>query len=129
MPVASVPAAMLPFHPPFPLASKFPFHVAASGSHNSILMTESGDGFIVAATRQNAGRSENDCACFPCPVEGSAPAATARAEVMVVSGKLREARLSHVAAEAVMRSIPRVRARIVVELRVNIIYCSICRFE
>jgi hypothetical protein len=32
-----------------------PFHVALSGSHTSILMSESLDGVNVAATLQNAG--------------------------------------------------------------------------
>jgi hypothetical protein len=38
-----------------PTAWNLPFHVALSGSHTSILMSESFDGVNVAATLQNAG--------------------------------------------------------------------------
>src|SRR5262249_16500054 len=59
---------------------------------------ESGVGFTVAATRQNAGRSPN---CAPPPPAGARdPAATDWASVKVVSGSLREARLSHGAADS-----------------------------
>src|ERR1051326_980290 len=88
---------MFPVHPPFPLASNLLFQPAA-GIHTSILMSESGVGLSVAATRQNAGRSENlAAACMPCALAGAtnAPACTACATVTVPSGTVMEARLSH----------------------------------
>src|SRR3984893_6664042 len=62
-------------------------------------MSESLEGVSVAATRQKAGRGENCEAAEP-PGIGSlkAPAATVLADVIVVSGNLNEARLSHEAA-------------------------------
>jgi hypothetical protein len=60
---ASAFTSMLPFHPPLPVAWNLPFH-PEEGSQTSILMSESGDGLSVAATRQNAGRSVN---CAPPP--------------------------------------------------------------
>src|SRR5215831_16026210 len=45
-----------PARPPFPVPRNFPFHVEGSGSHTSILMSESLLGMDVASTRQNAGR-------------------------------------------------------------------------
>ena len=48
--------SIAPFHPPLPTAWNFPFHPLA-GSQTSTLMFDSADGFSVAATRQNAGRS------------------------------------------------------------------------
>src|ERR1700722_17466062 len=47
---------MEPAHPPFPTASYFRFQFV-SGIQISTLMSESGVGFRVAATRQNAGTS------------------------------------------------------------------------
>src|SRR5213593_4139490 len=91
---------MFPFQPPLPTASNLPFQFDA-GSHTSILMSESGVGFTVAATRQNAGRSPN-CAAPPRPpppAGANAPAATDCANVMVVSESLSPARLSHEAAD------------------------------
>ena len=44
----------MPAHPPLPTAWNLPFHVVLSGSHTSILMSESLDGVSVAATLQNA---------------------------------------------------------------------------
>src|SRR6185369_13873181 len=100
-PVANAFWSMLPFHPPLPTASNFPFQLDA-GSHTSILISESGVGFAVSATRQNAGRSAN---WFPPPrppppAGANAPAATAWAEVIVASGSFSEERLSHGAADA-----------------------------
>src|SRR5437867_8378614 len=92
---------MFPFHPPFPTASNFPFQFDA-GSQTSILISESPVGFNVAAIRQNAGRSLN-CAPPPRPpppAGANAPAATACADVTVVSGSFSEERLSHGAADA-----------------------------
>src|SRR5580698_9012702 len=76
---------MAPDHPPFPLATNFSFH-PDTGSHTSILISESLDGLSVAATLQYAG-------VFPA-------AATSCARVIVVSGSFSEARLSHDAAQA-----------------------------
>src|SRR2546425_698473 len=45
-----------PARPPLPVPRNLPFHVAGSGSHTSILMSESLLGMDVARTRQNAGR-------------------------------------------------------------------------
>src|ERR1044071_5882131 len=87
---------MFPFQPPLPTASNFPFQLEA-GNHTSILMSESGVGFTVAAIRQKAGRSLN-CAPPPRPpppAGAKAPAATVWAMVTVASGSFRAARLSH----------------------------------
>src|SRR5438128_792539 len=91
---------MAPLHPPLPTAMNFPFHPDA-GIHTSILMSESADGFSVAATRQNAGRSLTACTMpgdtvAPAGIGGlNAPASTACATVIVVVGSASEARLSH----------------------------------
>ena len=93
--------SMLPFHPPFPTTSNFPFQLVA-GIHTSIFMSESFVGFTVAAIRQNAGRSAN-CAPPPRPpppAGAKAPAATACADVIVVSASFNAARLSQGAADA-----------------------------
>src|SRR5580692_1211152 len=86
---------MEPAQPPLPTPSYLPFQPEV-GSQTSILISESADGFKVAARRQNSGRFWN-AALLPC---GSLnpPAGTTWAVVMVVSGKDNEARLSHVAA-------------------------------
>jgi hypothetical protein len=66
-------------------------------------MSESLEGLRVAATRQKAGTFENcEAAVVEPPGEGGmkAPAATLFAEVTAVFGNLREARLSHDAADA-----------------------------
>src|SRR5439155_12768959 len=92
---------MFPFQPPFPTASNFPFQFE-EGSQTSILISDSLDGFKVAAIRQNAGRSLN-CAPPPRPpppAGANPPAATVCARVTVVSESLRAARLSHGAAAA-----------------------------
>jgi hypothetical protein len=44
----------LPAKPPLPTTSSRPFQ-PVNGSQTSILMSERGDGFKVAATRQNPG--------------------------------------------------------------------------
>src|SRR5579859_6171555 len=65
-------------------------------------MSESLEGVSVAATRQNAGTFENcEAAEAGPPGMGSLkePAATVFADVIVVSGNLNEARLSHEAAK------------------------------
>jgi hypothetical protein len=66
-------------------------------------MSESLEGVRVAVTRQKAGRFENcEAALAPPPAVGGvkAPAATVFADVIVVFGNLREARLSHDTADA-----------------------------
>src|SRR5438046_1196783 len=94
---------MTPPAPPFPVPSSFPFQPSAAGSHTSILMCDSGVGFTVAATRQKAGTVSDGGAAparpwAPGSVKG--PAGTAVADVIVVSGSARLARLSHVAGAA-----------------------------
>src|SRR6202049_3150350 len=93
---------MEPLKPPLPTAMNFPFQPDAC-IQTSILMSESVDGFSVAATRQNAGRSLTACtkavgAGVPPAAMGivNAPASTARASVIVVFGSASDARLSHV---------------------------------
>src|SRR6516162_306024 len=101
--VASALLSMLPFQPPLPVASNLPFQLGA-GIQTSILMSESGVGFSVAAIRQNAGRSPNGFSpprpARPPPAGLSAPAATASAVVILAFGRFSEVRLSHDAAEA-----------------------------
>src|ERR1700678_2843405 len=109
---------MEPVHPPFPSASNSLFQVGLGpelGSQTSIFISESPVGLMVAMTRQNAGRSLNPAGPFPLPPAWpnsptppsprgggggatNSPAATICAEVMVVSGKISEARLSQEAA-------------------------------
>src|SRR5689334_4930892 len=91
---------MDPAKPPLPCPRYLPFQ-PVSGSHTSILMSESLAGLMVAVTRQNAGRFLADAAGTPEPDGGTnAPAATGCADVMVVSGSFNAARLSQVAARA-----------------------------
>ena len=81
---------------------EFPIPVVVAGIHTSIFMSESFVGFTVAAIRQNAGRSAN-CAPPPRPpppAGAKAPAATACADVIVVSASFNAARLSQGAADA-----------------------------
>src|SRR2546422_6488808 len=102
---------MFPVQPPFPLASNLLFQ-PETGSQTSILISESVEGRNVAATRQNSGRSRNSAAGPPrAPgMTGcvKAPGATVCANMIVVAGNLRAARLSHEAAnvrDALKRSI------------------------
>src|SRR3954469_15865325 len=86
-------------------------------------MSESADGFSVAATRQNAGRSANGLACAPPRPAGagSAPAATDCANVTVVFGNDSFGSSSQDAAaptRAVRRRLARARAAILFILRV-----------
>src|SRR4026209_1476699 len=78
-----------------------PFKFAA-GSQTSILISESLDGFKVAATRQNAGRFISDAFCCVAVDPGGVkvPAGTVCANVTVVFGNESPVRLSHVAASA-----------------------------
>ena len=94
---AIAPYVIEPAHPPFPTAWYFPFHPDA-GSHTSTLISESGVGLIVAATRQKAGSVAY--ACPPSPEVGevggeNAPATTGCAMVMVVSDSFNADRPSH----------------------------------
>src|ERR1700681_204831 len=84
-----------------PTAMNFPFQPDA-GIQTSILMSESVDGFSVAATRQNAGRPLTACTKavgggVPPAAMGivNAPTSTARASVIVMFGSASDARLSH----------------------------------
>ena len=87
-----------PDHAPLPTAWNLPFH-PVSGIQTSNLMSESGVGLIVAATRQKAGSRSYAAGGGPGSVNGfsgmNAPAATDAASVMVVFGSLSDARLSH----------------------------------
>src|SRR4029077_2129222 len=86
--------------PPLPLPWKLPFQPEA-GIQTSILILESLLGFTVAVTRQKAGRLANGLPRAPPPVGAvNAPAATVLADVIVVFGNDREARLSHGTAAA-----------------------------
>src|SRR5688572_19639086 len=90
-----------PFQPPLPVAWNLPFQ-PEEGSHTSILMSESGEGLSVAATRQKAGRFVN-CAPPPRPPPcggANAPAATDCAIVIVASGNLSDESISHDCAAA-----------------------------
>src|SRR5204862_6128901 len=76
---------ILPALPPFPTASNLPFHPHA-GIQTSTLMSESAVGFTVAASRQNAGNTENRdafCAALPPPGALKPPAGTSSASVTV----------------------------------------------
>src|SRR6185503_6320782 len=108
---------MMPAHPPLPTAWNLPFQFSA-GSHTSISIFESDDGFSTACTRQCAG-SIVCGAAGPCPrpPAGGAPrpaagatgpsggpcwaggvngpAGTSWAEVIVVFGSASAASFSH----------------------------------
>jgi hypothetical protein len=90
-----------PAHPPLPTAWYLPFQFA-TGSHTSTLMSESLDGFNVAATRQNDGRfvraGLGGAAVAPGGV--NVPAETVSVRVIVASGKESVAKLSQEAASA-----------------------------
>src|SRR6187399_128101 len=62
---------MLPAQPPLPTPWSLPFH-PETGSHTSILMSESLDGLSVAVTRHIAGRLANACGAFGTPPAGEA---------------------------------------------------------
>src|SRR5579859_6572778 len=92
---------MDPVHPPLPTPWNLPFQ-PSMGSQTSILMSESLLRRKVAAMRQKAGRLAGETEAGMNPPAGmlNAPAATVWAMVIVVSGNLRDARFSHVAAGA-----------------------------
>jgi hypothetical protein len=83
---------IVPLNAPFPTAWNFPFQPAA-GIHNSILISESLDGFSVAATRQKAREALSGA--VPPAVGAKDPASTSTARVIVAPAKLNEARASH----------------------------------
>src|SRR5262245_29419353 len=92
---------MDPAHPPLPTAWNLLFQLA-TGIQTSILISESLDGFNVAATLQNSGSCLNVafCCAAPRPEGGNenSPADTVRASVMVVPGRASDARLSQLTA-------------------------------
>src|SRR6478672_3798806 len=102
---------MDPANPPFPTPRYLPFQ-PASGSHTSILISESLPGLIVAATRQNAGRFFTEAGGTLAPGGINAPAATGCADVMVVSGRFSAAMLSQVAAMAEPGMARRIRTKV-----------------
>src|SRR2546425_4799381 len=89
---------MQPAQPPLPTAWNFPFQFA-SGIHASILISESLDGFSVAATLQNAGSCLKIAFCcavtWPCAGSENSPATTDCANVIVVLSRGRDFKLSH----------------------------------
>src|SRR4051794_29736860 len=91
--------AIVPAHPPLPTAWNLPFQPDA-GSHTSILISESGDGVSVAATRQNPGSAFIASLCVPRPAPGvvNAPAATVCASVTLPASSDNVDSSSHVRA-------------------------------
>src|ERR1700736_4399989 len=84
-----------------------------TGSQTSTLMSESLDGFNVAATRQNAGSAlkafaiAGEAAAPPAGVGGlNAPASIVCATVIVVFGSFSDARFSHDWGAAVVARAP-----------------------
>src|SRR6476646_1383160 len=102
---------MDPANPPVPCPRYLPFQ-PVSGSHTSILISESLAGLIVAATRQNAGRFFTEAGGSLAPGGINAPVATGCADVMVVSGRFSVARLSQVAALAEPGMDRRIRTKV-----------------
>src|SRR5215472_17321810 len=94
---------MAPAQPPLPTARNLPSH-ASAGSQTSILMSESGEGVSVAATRQKVGNWLNCGAAGPVPGRVNAPAGTGWAKVIEVYGSARDNRLSH--DDAALRACP-----------------------
>src|SRR6266850_2973583 len=95
---------MLPAHPPLPTACSFPFQPEEAGNQTSIVISESLDGFSVAATRQNAGRLAYENPRPRAAGLTNAPGGTVCASVIVVFGSESAARLSHVAAIALVET-------------------------
>src|SRR4249920_1925933 len=93
---------MMPAQPPFPTAWNFPFQLC-TGSQTSAWISESEDGFIVTATRQNAGSmvafgATGALASCATAVPGAnihAPAACSAADVTVAFDSVTEVRCSH----------------------------------
>src|SRR5882724_6681899 len=72
---------MTPPAPPLPVPRNLPFQVSAGGIHTSILMSDSGVGLSVAATRQKPGTVMVGPFALAFGLNG--PAATAAAVVIV----------------------------------------------
>src|SRR5690349_345863 len=93
---------MVPANPPLPTTCSLPFQPFV-GIHTSALMSERDAGFSVIATRQNSASFANTFAppAPPRPDGGvNPPALTVCANVTVPLFTGRDARLSHVAADA-----------------------------
>src|SRR5687767_15551143 len=88
---------MVPAQPPLPTAWNLPFH-ATTGSQTSILISESGEGVSLAATRQKAGNWLNCGTTGPVPGGLNPPAGTSWTKVIDVFGSTRDDKLSHDAA-------------------------------
>src|SRR2546425_1173786 len=89
-----------PDQPPFPTPMNLPFQSIA-GIQTSNLMSESFVGLISPATRQKAGKLSNGGPGNANGLGGvNVPVGSDFARVIVVSGKVSAARLSHVAASA-----------------------------
>src|SRR5262245_51939863 len=86
---------MEPAKPPLPMPWNLPFHPEA-GIQTSNWISESAEGLMLPATRQNSGISGSGC-----PAGGvKLPAGESVAEAIAVCGRASDARLSHVAAPA-----------------------------
>src|ERR1700732_4218851 len=104
---------MPPDQPPLPTPINLPSHPSA-GIHTSILISESEVGRIVAATRQKAGSFANGGGWPELELGGvNAPAPTASALVMVVSGTARVERLSQSEPKAAGRATRSARIKVV----------------
>src|SRR6266849_1326054 len=93
---------MVPPAPPLPVPRNLPFQLPEGGIHTSILTCDSGEGLIVAATRQDAG-TVRDGAPAGAPTALNGPASAAVADVMVVSGNVKADSRSHGPAAAFAR--------------------------
>src|SRR6267142_4240516 len=85
---------ILPAQPPFPSFRYFPFH-ADAGSHNANLISESPVGLIMPFTSQRAGTTTGAFGAPGAAATESGPSPTTLADVIVVWGNFRFARLSH----------------------------------
>src|ERR1700728_2612529 len=88
---------MYPANPPLPMPRNFPFQPLA-GIQTSTLMSESGVGFSVTATRQKAGADVKTGGTFSSglrPGGTNAAAAMGAAEVIVALGRFSCIRLAH----------------------------------
>src|SRR5688500_9422337 len=82
---------MDPPHAPLPTARNLPFH-PDNGNQTSDLMSESDEGLIVSATRQNGGSPAAAALAAAPPAGGlNSPAATAVADVTDVFGNRSDA--------------------------------------
>src|SRR6266850_6213851 len=86
--------AIAPLNAPLPTAWNLPFQPDA-GIHTSILISESGVGFSVAPTRQNAGSARKPSAALPGPGGVNVPASTACANAIVAFGSASIDRVPH----------------------------------